>query len=185
MKVRLRFDIAIFGSHGARPSRAAAALAALVPCCTRDVIDADLNVERTGAKCLHGAGGQARLGRTGAAKAGSRRQDRQPDAIGQDQCAAVGVPEPPLGVDEQTDRTSVHGFAAGREPLKRQRRRGAARIDSHRSGLRCHRIDNASRPAIEGVRQAIARLGGTRVSLPLQAAGEAQEDDRSDAHRGQ
>jgi hypothetical protein len=185
VKSRLRLDVAKLRAHGTRASRAAAALAALEPRGTQDVIDALLDVERTGAKRLHRAGGQARLRRTGAARAGGRRQARQPDAIGEYQCAAVGVPEPPAGMDEQADRTSVHGFASGREPLKGRRGRGSAWIEGCRGELRRQRADDASRPAIERIRQPIARLDGPQESLPLHTAGKAEEDERSDTHRRQ
>ena len=184
MESRLRFDVAKFGAHGTRPSREAATIAALGPRLTQNVIDACLDVERTGAKRPHRTGGQARLHRAGTARADGRRQAGQPDPSGQKECAAVGMPEPPLGMDEQTDWTSVHGLASGREPLKGWCGGGSVWIDGRRGQLCRHRADDASRPAIERVGQPIARLHGAQVSGPLQAAGKAEEDDRSDAHRG-
>ena len=110
-----------------------------------------------------------------------RRQGRQLDPVGQRKRAAVGVPQPPLGMDEQADRTLVHRLAAQCEALEWQLRRRAVRIEAQPAELLRERADHSTGPAVERMRQSIARLGGALIATPLLTAGEAQQNHRCDA----
>src|SRR5271166_4874311 len=113
------------------------------------------------------------------------RNDRQLDSLCEHERAPVGVPESPLGVNQQANRTAVHRLATHGELLKRQLRAGSIRIDVECTELARARADDPARPAVERIRNFVARLRGGLIGLPLHSACEAQQDDRSDGYRRQ
>jgi len=71
----------------------------------------------------------------------------------------------------------MHGLAVDSEPLEWQLGQCPIGIDVQRTGFEGKQADNPARPAIERMRHAVARLGGSLEEIPLQTAREAQQDD--------
>ena len=178
MKVRLIRRVPVLGAHRTRPSCEAAALPALPSRSAPHVPDACLEIVGAGTEGADGAGGQARPGLAARAWRDARPGSRQIDGGRQQQGAAIGMPQAPPGMDEQADRARMYRLAAKRQALKGDGRCGrAARIDIRGAQFPCEGADHPVRPAVEGMRHSIARLGCMGEVLPLHTAGEAEQDD--------
>ncbi len=79
---------------------------------------------------------------------------------------------------EEPNGALMHGLAAQSQPLERNSGRGrAVRINLEGPKLRGKCTHDASRPALQRVRQSVDRLEGFLEAPPLQAAREAQQHD--------
>lgn len=180
VKPRLIVTVAKFAAHGARAPRKATMLSAFPPCIAEHVLDARTELECARAEGIDRARREARLRLATCARMHARCGRRQLHQERQQKRSAVGMPQTPPWVDQQTDRALMHRLAAQRQALKGQwSRGGSARIDVDRVEFARERSDRAPRPAVERMRQSILRLGSASKVIPLQTTGESEQ------HHGQ
>ena len=129
------------------------------------------------AECVDRARRQAGPRLTTRARTHARYGRRQFDHVRQQERSAVGMPQTPLWVDQQSDRAWMNRLAAERQALEGQWRcGGSARINVECVELVRERADYAPRPAVERIRQSIPCLRSTHEVFPLQTTGESEQD---------
>jgi hypothetical protein len=120
------------------------------------------------------AGAQARPFRAGVAGARARDERREREPLAERERAAVRMPEPMVGMDQDPERRGGHGLRALRPAQERRSRRTVARQQHARAERRRDLGEHARRPAIERIGLVAARA---RERGPVRAADLSREHD--------
>ena len=91
------------------------------------------------------------------------------EALPQAKRPTIGVPQPPLWVDEQAQRRAMDRLGLQRPRLEVQPGRAAERVKGGRPKLRRHAVDQPPRPSVQRIGQSIMKLERAGKHGPLVA----------------
>jgi hypothetical protein len=103
---------------------------------------------------------------------------REIQAFAQAKRSAIGVPQTPLRMNQQTEGRAVDGLRPQCPALKVQPRRSIERVEGDAIELDRNFVDNPLRPTVKRVRKTVIRFRRRSEHRPLHAAGPAEQHDR-------